>query len=153
MHDARRFIFKYQHIADIAPLQLYCSGLIFAPEKSVIREKFSTEIPKWICKLPRVEEFWNAELQTLEGHNFTVTSVALSPDWRWLASGSMDKTIKLWDPATGALQQTLQGHDSDVNSVALSPDGRWLASQYKDQQKQFHCLAHSYCFWAPQPRH
>jgi WD40 repeat protein len=39
-------------------------------------------------------------------------------------SGSDDKTVRLWDAATGALQQTLEGHSSWVWSVAFSPDGR-----------------------------
>ncbi|OJJ81248.1 NACHT and WD repeat domain-containing protein [Aspergillus glaucus CBS 516.65] len=98
LHDTRRFMMKYRHIADSAPLQLYCSGLIFAPSKSIVRETFGTEMPKWICRLPTVEEFWNAELETLEGHNGWVNSVTFSQDGRWLASGSYDDTIKLWDP-------------------------------------------------------
>ena len=36
------------------------------------------------------------------------SSVAFSQDGRWLASGTDDKTIMLWDPATGVLQQTLR---------------------------------------------
>ncbi|KAL4750011.1 WD40-repeat-containing domain protein [Aspergillus terricola var. indicus] len=50
--------------------------------------------------------------QTLEGHSAGVWSVAFSPDGKQLASGSSDKTIKLWDPATGDLQQTLEGHSN-----------------------------------------
>jgi WD40 repeat protein len=45
-----------------------------------------------------------------------------------LASGSADKTIKLWRESDGALQNTLTGHTSSVRSVAFSPDGAELAS-------------------------
>jgi WD40 repeat protein len=62
-----------------------------------------------------------------------VTSVAFSPDGRLLASGSYDKTIKLWDVATGSLVRTLSGHTDDVYSVAFSPDGRLLASGSGDE--------------------
>jgi WD40 repeat protein len=63
----------------------------------------------------------------------SVYSVAFSPDGRLLASGSDDKTIKLWDVASGREVRTLSGHTSWVNSVAFSPDGRLLASGSSDQ--------------------
>ena len=45
----------------------------------------------------------------LKGHKEPVTSVAYSPDGAKIGSGSVDKTIRLWDPATGALLRTLLG--------------------------------------------
>ena len=44
-----------------------------------------------------------------------------------------DKTIRIWDAETGALQQTLQGHTGWVRSVALSHDGRRLVSGSDDE--------------------
>ena len=67
-------------------------------------------------------------LQTLAGHSDWVWSVAYSPDGQTLASGSWDKTIKLWNVKTGNLRQTLTGHSDEVYSVAYSPDGQTLAS-------------------------
>ena len=65
---------------------------------------------------------------TLEGHTDLVWSVAFSPNGRTLASGSQDRTIRLWNPNNGNLKRTLSGHRDAVNSVAFSPDGRTLAS-------------------------
>jgi hypothetical protein len=59
-------------------LQAYCSGLIFAPAKSIIRKRFEGRIPGWMRKLSGVSENWSALLQTLEGHASIVTSVAFS---------------------------------------------------------------------------
>ena len=65
---------------------------------------------------------------TLEGHTDLVWSVAFSPNGQTLASGSQDRTIRLWNPNNGNLVRTLTGHRDAVNSVAFSPDGRTLAS-------------------------
>ncbi|PLB35837.1 NACHT and WD40 domain protein [Aspergillus candidus] len=132
VHDAKRFALKTRQIADNAPLQIYCAGLIFAPRMSIIRKKFESELPDYICRLPDVEDAWNAELQVLEGHSDWVFSVSFSPDGKRIASGSSDNTIRLWDPVTGTLQQTIEGHLDWVRSVAFSPDGRVLASGSSD---------------------
>src|SRR5262245_59609092 len=70
---------------------------------------------------------------TLKGHTESVQSVAFSPDGKTLASASGDKSIKLWDVATGKQQATLKGHTESVRSVAFSPDGKTLASASKDE--------------------
>ncbi|MFM6474261.1 MAG: serine/threonine protein kinase, partial [Dolichospermum sp.] len=72
-------------------------------------------------------------LQTLTGHSDWVWSVAYSPDGQTLASGSDDKTIKLWNARTGKLLQTFTGHSRSVGSLAYSPDGQTLASGSEDK--------------------
>jgi eukaryotic-like serine/threonine-protein kinase len=72
-------------------------------------------------------------VKTLAGHSDTIWTVALSGDGQTLASGSEDKTIKLWNPKTGQLKKTLFGHTDAVKSIALSLDGHLLASGGTDR--------------------
>ena len=71
-------------------------------------------------------------LKNLTGHSESVLSVAVSPDGKYLASGSADKTLKIWDANIGKELRTLEGHSATVNSVCWSPDGKYLASGSKD---------------------
>ncbi len=71
-------------------------------------------------------------LYTFTGHRGGVRSISFSPDGRRLASGSSDKTIKIWDIKTGRLRRTLTGHTDEVASISYSPDGKKLASSSHD---------------------
>jgi len=64
----------------------------------------------------------------LSGHSGPISSIAYAADGGMLASGSEDKTIKLWDAMSGGLLRTLTGHLDPVNAIAFSPDGRTIAS-------------------------
>ncbi|KAH3104079.1 hypothetical protein KXW41_009392 [Aspergillus fumigatus] len=124
LQDAYRFVLKHAQMINMAPLQVYCSGLAFSPTDSIVRRIFNNKQPSWLPVLPQVHKSWSAELQTLEGHSSWVSSVAFSPDGQRIVSGSDDNTIKLWDAQTGSELRSLEGHSDWVHSVAFSPDGQ-----------------------------
>jgi WD40 repeat protein len=107
LEDARRFILKNRSIVDLAPLQLYSSAIIFAPQNSLIRN-ICGRVPTWIQQHPKTPIGWGLELQKLEGHSDWVNAVAFSSNGALLASGSWDQTIRLWDTQTGRTLKRLE---------------------------------------------
>ena len=65
-------------------------------------------------------------------HEDSVSSVAFSPDGKFIVSGSGDMTVRLWDIQGNPVGQPFQGHESLVNSVAFSPDGKFIVSGSDD---------------------
>jgi WD40 repeat protein len=67
-------------------------------------------------------------MQIFKGHTDRVRSLAYSPDGGLLASGSNDRTARVWDPASGGPLLSPSKFNRNVYSVAFSPDGRELAA-------------------------
>jgi len=70
----------------------------------------------------------------LSGHHDEVRCVTVSPDGRFLASASVDQTVRLWDTASWKELRTLRGHEMGVFSVAFSSDGQQLVSAGQDER-------------------
>jgi WD40 repeat protein len=130
LHNTKRFILNCRTGIDLVPLQIYSSALVFTPEESLIRKTFRHFVSSWIATQPVIENYWSSCLQTLEGHDHVIGSVAFSPNSEYLASASNDKTVKIWNPATGECLQTLKEHKGPVHSVAFSSNSEHLASKY-----------------------
>lgn len=94
----------------------------------------------------------------LTAHEDWVHSVVVSTDGVWMASGADDKTVKIWDMATGECRMTLSGHMENVASVAITPDGKQVLSASFDESvrvwdvasgKELACLeGHSDKIWS-----
>ncbi|PQE24547.1 hypothetical protein CJF32_00007580 [Rutstroemia sp. NJR-2017a WRK4] len=96
------------------------------PSSSLVRKQnFVQPKPEWHApwKLMRV----------ISGHLGWVRALAVEPDNKWFASGAGDRTIKIWDLATGGLKLTLTGHISTVRGLAVSPRHPYLFSCGEDK--------------------
>ena len=72
-------------------------------------------------------------LQTLTGHTEVVYAVAWKPASAEVATGSLDKTARIWDSVTGKSIRTIKDHADAIFSVAYSPNGKLLATAGGDR--------------------
>ncbi|KAF2224605.1 hypothetical protein BDZ85DRAFT_289169 [Elsinoe ampelina] len=136
LDDALRFILIYKSLVDLAPLQLYHSALLFAPQDSVIRRAYGHEACHKFIQVPAMPLTWSSEILTLE-HGAPALGAAISPDGKVLASTSMRNasgiTLRFWDLVTGMDLQRLE-NQPETDIVIFSSDSRLLASHPGDDR-------------------
>lgn len=107
----------------------FVSALSFSPDDSLLAIG-SSEIVLW-------NRSKDEAAGTLRGHTQAVRVLAWHPNGRWLASGSDDGTVILWDTQAQKSLQVLAEHQmsdgvDDIYGLAWNPDGTWLASAGAD---------------------
>jgi WD40 repeat protein len=111
-------------------------SVAFSPDGTLLATgSGDTTIKLWDVRTWReagTPKAWGWSPSTLMGHTEQIQALAISPDGKILASGSWDKTIKLWDVAARREVASLRGHAAPVICVAFSPDGKNLASGSRD---------------------
>ncbi len=73
------------------------------------------------------------KVTTFRGHTDDVSCIAISPDGTRIASGSLDKTVKVWETSSGKERLTFAAHNGAVRGVSFSPDGKWVVSAGDDK--------------------
>jgi len=117
-------------------------GLSYSPDgRTLASGSADTTIKLWDVKTgylkQTLKEKEKEKEQDQEKGKNEIRTLSYSPNGRILASGSLDKTIKLWDAKTGQLQQTLEGHEGEILALSYSPDGNVLASGSSDSTIKF----------------
>ncbi|KAI0896280.1 vegetative incompatibility protein HET-E-1 [Annulohypoxylon nitens] len=138
--------------AAVAILRDHTSGLnsvVFSPDdKLLASSSFDDEVRLWdtktwtlVGKLDDFAEDINPGMlpegeviqstRPLKGHSNTITRIVISPDGRWIASGSQDATIKIWLGKN--MHQKLEGHSDRINDLAFSLNSNLVASASADK--------------------
>ena len=119
---------------DSVPLQIYSSGLLFAPKKSIVRTTFQGEMCEWISPVLETNEHWDQRLQVLNGREasgrfFVLRSVSFSHDSALMAiAGLRSETVQVLRTDTGQRIHELRG-DSGIMSVIFSPDSKLISGR------------------------
>ncbi|MBL6446279.1 caspase family protein [Fulvivirga sp. 29W222] len=71
------------------------------------------------------------------GHYAAIKAVAFTPDGKYLLTGSRDKSIKLWDVASGRELRSFLGHKSTINDIDVTDDGKYFISSSADKTAKF----------------
>ncbi|MEZ4684667.1 MAG: hypothetical protein R3B47_00915 [Bacteroidia bacterium] len=90
-------------------------------------------------------------MRSFTGHAGYVSTVVISPDGRYLITGSYDETTRLWDLTSGENLRTFTGHSTGVSSIAISPDGRSFFTVGETPQPFQHWLPWGYYEQVIQP--
>ena len=86
--------------------------------------------------MPVLQPEWHAPwklMRVISGHLGWVRAVAVDPANQWFATGAGDRTIKIWDMASGGLKLTLTGHISTIRGLAVSANSPYLFSAAEDK--------------------
>jgi pleiotropic regulator 1 len=84
-----------------------------------------------------VKPTWHApwkRMKVISGHLGWVRCIAVDPSNEWFATGSNDRTIKIWDMASSVLKLTLTGHISNVMGLAISESRPYMFSVGEDKK-------------------
>ncbi|MBN1215595.1 MAG: TIR domain-containing protein [Candidatus Lokiarchaeota archaeon] len=71
-------------------------------------------------------------LKEYRPHNKAIYRFSITPDRKYVISGSLDKSIKIWNLETGELYHNINGHDDEITSIDLSSDGSRIVSGSED---------------------
>lgn len=116
-------IADYSSSTNLNPIAISPDGQIFASESRGNIAIGSLSSGEW--------------LYILAGDAPSCTSLAFSPDYQTLVSGSRNGIIKQWNWRSRELLHTFTGHSHSVNSIALKPDGQVFASSSDDGTIKF----------------
>lgn len=130
LDDAKRFLFSHSLAISQAPLQLYCSALIFSPGNSLTRKQYIHLLPTWISETPSLPKDWNLSFRTIEPKQ-ELERIVYSSNGRFIAILFRRGTLCLYDPLGMKLWET-KSHSTPSHGLAFSPTEDLLVTVSKN---------------------
>ncbi|KLO10958.1 WD40 repeat-like protein [Schizopora paradoxa] len=131
--DAGRFVTAFEPAIALSVPHIYISALAFAPVNSQISKIIGPKYGNALSVLSGRRADWDQRLMTLQEHQGQVSCVSFSADGGYFASGSVDKTVRVWDSHSGGLVgDPISGHIDEVLALAFTSDGSRLISGCRD---------------------
>ncbi len=137
-----RFLFAQRHdFARFSAVPGFCfqqaynsckTGPVASAAASIMDKGIKHVILEQIIAHSLSQSLQPALLRTLAGHSSWVICVAITPDGRRAISGSVDETLRVWDPEIGECLRVLRGHKDIVHDVTITPDGLLALSGSQD---------------------
>ncbi|KIM27014.1 hypothetical protein M408DRAFT_176560 [Serendipita vermifera MAFF 305830] len=132
--DGLRFVLAFLAPISTSAPHIYLSALPFTPSESSLWKAAYRLFPNLMSVSEGRMTEWPGSSNLWKAHTDSVNGIAYSSDGLTVVSCSDDKTVRIWDAATGApVGEPLKGHTSYVESVTYSPDGRKIISGSSDK--------------------
>lgn len=112
-------------------------GIVDYRPASAKAENFTTKALALRNPYEEMKPDWHAPwklMRVISGHLGWVRSIAVDSSNEWFVTGSNDRTIKIWDLASGVLKLTLTGHIGNIRGLAVSPRHPYLFSCAEDKK-------------------
>ncbi|UZP36483.1 hypothetical protein NXS19_004299 [Fusarium pseudograminearum] len=138
INDAIRFVDIDIQILNLAPLQIYCSFLVLAPNNSIVKQTFAANIPPWLSLLSGQEANWDSCRRLLGNIHDPVTndnSMVYSPDSKLLCFISMKHHLQVWSCDTGECIHDIESEAENYRftySPTISPNGKLVAVELEE---------------------
>lgn len=122
IRDVHLFLRLYQSIGGSSDATV-SNTLLFCPVESRIRKSWMAKALPWVATSPLISQNWAHSFAEFRGHEDWIRAIAFSSDGRYIASGSDDSVVRIWDAEMGTTQHRVKVRRGWVYSIAFSSEG------------------------------